>query len=54
MGQNKLEMKKRHCIENQNTAAWANIEKVKKDSKVPIPSNFNTELAKEWVENNEK
>lgn len=47
-------MKTKHQIENQNTAAWADILKVKKHSRVPIPSEFNTELAKEWVEENQK
>lgn len=54
MGSKKFDMKKRHPVENQNTAAWANIERVEGEGKVPIPSEFNTELAKQWVEENEK
>lgn len=54
MARKTFNMKKRHSVEHQNTAAWADIEKVKKDSRVPIPSEFNTELAKEWVEENQK
>ncbi len=41
-------------IENHKTAAWANIENVKKNSRVPLPSVFEVENAKEWVDTNEK
>lgn len=41
-------------IENHETAAWANIEKVKRNSRVPLPSMFEVENAKEWVDNNQK
>ena len=41
-------------IENHETAAWANIKKVKKDSRVPLPSVFEVENAKEWVDKNQK
>lgn len=41
-------------VENHKTAAWANIKHVKRDSRVPLPSNFEVENAKEWVDNNEK
>lgn len=41
-------------IENHNTAAWAGIETKKPISNVTIPSRFDTEYAKEWVDENEK
>ncbi|SHK04459.1 CDIF630_02480 family spore surface protein [Paramaledivibacter caminithermalis] len=41
-------------IEKHETAAWANIESVKKDSRVPLPSTFEVENAKEWVDKNQK
>lgn len=41
-------------VENHKTAAWANIENVKKDSRVPLPSTFEVENAKDWVDDNEK
>ncbi|HHW21394.1 MAG TPA: DUF3787 domain-containing protein [Clostridiaceae bacterium] len=41
-------------IEKHDTAAWANIESVKKVSKVTRPSELQTENAKEYVDTNEK
>ncbi|NLJ74173.1 MAG: DUF3787 domain-containing protein [Firmicutes bacterium] len=41
-------------VEEHSTAAWANIEKTKPISKVPIPSELDVELAREWVEENQK
>lgn len=41
-------------IEKHSTAAWANIEKEKPVSKVPMPSTFDVELAREWVNQNQK
>ncbi|AOT70440.1 CDIF630_02480 family spore surface protein [Geosporobacter ferrireducens] len=41
-------------VENQRTAAWANIEKMKKVSRVPIPSDVQVKNAKEYVDTNEK
>lgn len=41
-------------IEEHSTAAWANIYKEKPSSKVPLPSDFNMELAREWVNQNQK
>lgn len=40
--------------EQHTTAAWANIEKTKEVSNVPIPSELEVENAKEWVESDEK
>jgi len=36
-------------IEKHNTAAWANIEKKKPESGVPIPSEIQVENAKEYA-----
>lgn len=41
-------------IEEHTTAAWANIEQEKPVSKVPIPSTQDMELAREWVNQNQK
>lgn len=41
-------------IENNNTAAWANIERIETPSNVTIPSLLAVEEAKEFVEENEK
>lgn len=41
-------------VENNRTAAWADVKKVKKESRVPLPSAFEVENAKEWVDNNQK
>ncbi|MCR1899841.1 DUF3787 domain-containing protein [Irregularibacter muris] len=41
-------------IEEQNTAAWANIERLQPVSKVPIPDDDQTHNAKEWVDTNQK
>ena len=45
---------KHHPIEPHDTAAWANIEKIKPDSHVPMPNVTETINAKEWVDANEK
>ncbi len=36
------------------TEAWADAEKLEKDTKVNIPSEESVNIAKEWVEENEK
>ena len=41
-------------IEKHDTAAWANIEKQKPVSEVPMPSEVEIKNAKEWVDSNEK
>ncbi|HBG02573.1 MAG TPA: DUF3787 domain-containing protein [Firmicutes bacterium] len=41
-------------IEEHSTAAWANVERQKPMSKVPVPSTENMELAREWVNQNQK
>ncbi|SHK20961.1 protein of unknown function [Geosporobacter subterraneus DSM 17957] len=41
-------------IENQRTAAWSNVEKMKEESRVPIPSDVQVKNAKEYVDTNQK
>ncbi len=41
-------------IEQHDTAAWANIEKTKRISKVTMPSELQVGNAKEHVDSNEK
>ncbi|NLL47580.1 MAG: DUF3787 domain-containing protein [Firmicutes bacterium] len=41
-------------IEEHSTAAWANVEREKPNSKVPVPSTEDMELAREWVNHNRK
>jgi len=41
-------------IEQHTTAAWANIDKLKKVSNVIIPSELEVGNAKEWVDTNQK
>ncbi|PKM50866.1 MAG: DUF3787 domain-containing protein [Firmicutes bacterium HGW-Firmicutes-7] len=55
-----MKINKTHSIDNKNpienhqTAAWADIEKVQPESRVPIPSQEAVDRAKDWVEENEK
>lgn len=41
-------------IEKHDTAAWANIESIKKVSKVTMPSELQVDDSKEYVDSNEK
>ncbi|MFA5528745.1 MAG: DUF3787 domain-containing protein [Peptostreptococcales bacterium] len=41
-------------VENNYTAAWANVERIEKPSNVSIPSELAVIEAKEWVEENKK
>lgn len=41
-------------IENHYTAAWADAEKLKSDSKVNLPNEIQVRNAKEYVETNQK
>jgi hypothetical protein len=41
-------------IENQQTAAWADIETTQPESRVPIPRVEAVSDAKDWVEHNKK
>ncbi|HHV29012.1 CDIF630_02480 family spore surface protein [Acetivibrio mesophilus] len=55
MAENKYKQKNMATpIEKHDTAAWANIEKEKPDSKVPIPSETQVKNAKEYVDTNQK
>lgn len=51
---NNLSKKSNKPIENHKTAAWADVESVEPDSRVPIPSEEAVINAKEWVDSNEK
>lgn len=42
------------AIENHRTASWANIEKLKNVSRVSLPTDFEVENAKGWVDENQK
>jgi hypothetical protein len=39
---------------NEGTAAWANMEQILKDSNVSVPSEYEIEKAKNWVDNGSK
>lgn len=56
--ENNVNNKKEHFIgmpiEKHDTAAWANIEKMKPVSNVSIPNETEVKNAKEWVDTNEK
>ncbi|MDF2589477.1 MAG: hypothetical protein K0S41_3318 [Anaerocolumna sp.] len=39
---------------NEGTAAWANMEKMVEESHVSIPSEYDVEKAKNWVDNGSK
>ncbi|HHY10327.1 MAG TPA: DUF3787 domain-containing protein [Firmicutes bacterium] len=41
-------------IEKHSTAAWANVAGEKPVSKVPLPNVLDVELAREWVNQNQK
>ncbi|HHY15277.1 MAG TPA: DUF3787 domain-containing protein [Firmicutes bacterium] len=41
-------------VEQHCTAAWANIRHKKPASKVPLPDDQDVELAREWVNQNQK
>lgn len=45
---------KMNCTNSEGTAAWANIDKLKDDSNVGIPDEYNVEKAKNWVDNGSK
>lgn len=55
MAENKYkEQHMRTPVENHSTAAWANMERVDKESGVNIPSEMQVINAKEFVDENEK
>ena len=49
-----MNSKKKRPIENHTTAAWSNIEKVKRITNVAVPSYMQTENAKAYVDENQK
>jgi len=55
MADNKFKQKHpNQSIENHITAAWANIEDLKPESRVSIPSETEVRNAKEYVDTNQK
>ncbi|MDR1774467.1 MAG: DUF3787 domain-containing protein [Clostridioides sp.] len=46
--------KSKAYLTNKSTEAWADIEKLRPESKVPQPSNQAVEDAKDWVDNGSK
>ena len=50
-GANNKRLNKYRPTNNAQTAAWADIDKLKAESKVSIPSLSNVEEAKDWVDN---
>ena len=50
-GANNQRLKKHRPTNNAQTAAWADVDKLKAESKVSIPSLSNVEEAKDWVDN---
>ena len=55
MSKNKFKQKNMSIpIENHKTAAWIDIEDMKQESKVFIPSELEVRNAKEWVDTNHK
>ena len=53
-GENNKRLKKYRPTNSQGTAAWANIDSLKPESKVSIPSLSSVEQAKDWVDNGSK
>lgn len=49
-----LKRRKQVPVENQGTAAWANAEKTKIDSKVNLPCEVQIRNAKEYIDTNQK
>lgn len=49
-----MEKERKHPIENHETAAWADIEKIKPISKVTLPGEEQVVEAKDHVDQNEK
>lgn len=49
-GANNKRLKKYRPTNNEQSAAWADIDKLQAESKVAIPSLQSVEEAKEWVD----
>lgn len=50
-GEGNNRLTKHRPTNNEGTAAWADIDKLKPESKVSVPSLSNVEEAKDWVDN---
>ncbi|MGL5331044.1 MAG: CDIF630_02480 family spore surface protein [Peptostreptococcaceae bacterium] len=50
-GANNNRLTKHRPTNNAQNAAWADVDKLKPESKVSIPSLSNVEEAKDWVDN---
>ncbi|MGL6107125.1 CDIF630_02480 family spore surface protein [Romboutsia sp.] len=50
-GENNKRLKKYRPTNNEQNAAWADIDKLQAESKVSIPSMESVNEAKEWVDN---
>lgn len=50
-GENNKRLNKYRPTNNESTAAWADIDKIRPESKVSVPSLSNVEEAKDWVDN---
>jgi hypothetical protein len=50
-GENNERLTSKEPIKNEGTAAWADANKLMKESQVNIPSENNVINAKEWVDN---
>lgn len=53
-GFNNKKLDKAQPTNKETTAAWANIEKSPEDTKINIPSEYEIEKAKNWVDNGSK
>lgn len=53
-GFNNKKLEKAQPTNQEGTAAWANIEKCPEDTKINIPSEYEIEKAKNWVDNGSK
>ncbi len=46
--------KSKAALGSSQTEAWADAKKYEKDTHINLPSEASVEIAKEWVEENEK
>lgn len=53
-GMNNKRIDQECATNNEGTAAWANMDKMDKDTHVNIPNEYNVEKAKNWVDNGSK
>ncbi len=50
-GENNIRLNSKDPIKNEGTAAWADAERLMKETQVNVPSERNIINAKEWVDN---